>query len=161
MNPPCPPPWSPVLFVVDPNLRSTDAARSAPDACGDAPAEVAGGDVDGAEARLLQAQSQLSTATDDIRVEVERARQRAIETQHVVRLYVDRMLPAARAQIESAQIGYETGRNSFQALIDAERSLRTLEIRYQEAIAALGQRHAELKRATGRMPGLREEGGKR
>jgi len=116
------------------------------------------GAVEQSEARLRQSQLQLDTASDEIRVEVERARQRAIEAQHVVRLYRERLLPAARAQIEAARIGYETGRNSFQSLIDAERSVRTLEIRYQEALAELGQRRAELQRAIGHIPGITDEG---
>lgn len=113
-----------------------------------------GGAVEQAEARLRQSQLQLANTTDEVLVEVERARQRAIEAQYVVRLYQERLLPAARAQIEAARIGYETGRNSFQALIDAERSVRALEIRYQEALAELGQRRAELQRAIGHIPGI-------
>lgn len=116
------------------------------------------GAVDQAEARLAQARSQLLSADDEVQVEVERARQRLIEANHVVRLYRERLLPAARAQIEAARIGYETGRNGFQALIDAERSVRTVEIAHQEAIATLGQRRAELDHAIGRVPGLPLEG---
>ena len=107
-----------------------------------------------ARARLASARARLAAADDAIRVEVERARQHLIEARHVVRLYDEQLLPAVRGQIEAAQIGYETGRNGFQALIDAERSLRTLEIEHQNAIAAYGQRAAELERAIGRIPGL-------
>lgn len=117
------------------------------------------GAVEQAEARLAQASSQLLSADDEVRVEVERARQRLIEAQHVVHLYRERLLPAARAQIEAARIGYETGRNGFQALIDAERSVRSVEIQYQDAISTLGQRRAELDHAVGRIPGLSPEGG--
>jgi len=116
------------------------------------------GAVDQAEARLAQARSRLLSADDEVQVDVERARQRLIEAHHVVRLYRERLLPAARAQIEAARIGYETGRNGFQALIDAERSVRTVEIAHQEAIATLGQRRAELDHAIGRVPGLPQEG---
>jgi len=69
-----------------------------------------------------------------------------------------RLIPAAQAQIEAAGFGYDTGRSSFQALIDAERSLRTLEIEYEEALAGLGQRAAELDRASGILPGLGQRG---
>lgn len=117
------------------------------------------GAVEQAEARLAQARSTLLGADDEIRVEVERARQQFIEAHHVVRLYRERLLPAVRAHIEAARIGYETGRNGFQALIDAERSVRRLEIEHQEAIATVGQRRAELDRAVGRIPGLPRDGG--
>jgi len=116
------------------------------------------GAVDEAEARLLEEQYELRVVADEVRVEVESARQRLLEAQHVVRLYRGRLLPAARAQIEAARIGYETGRNTFQALIDAERSVRTLDIEYQRALAQLGQRQAELERVVGRVSGVAEMG---
>ena len=117
------------------------------------------GAIDEASARLGQAGAELESLTDEVRVHAEQSRQRVIEAQHVVRVYQERLLPAARAQIEAAQFGYETGRNSFQALIDAERGLRTLEIQYEEAIAVLGQRQADLQHARGKMPGVAEDGG--
>jgi outer membrane protein TolC len=108
--------------------------------------------VEQAEARLSETEAMLARMEDDVRVEVEHARERLIEAQHVVHLYRDRLLPAARAQIDAARAGYETGQNSFQALVDAERSLRTSEINYHEALAQVGQRRAELSRAIGEMP---------
>ncbi len=116
------------------------------------------GAVDEAHARAEQAAAELSSMHDGVRVEVEQARQRVLEAQHVVHLYQVRLIPAARAQIEAAGFGYDTGRSSFQALIDAERSLRTLEIEYEGALAGLGQRAAELDRASGIVPGLGDEG---
>jgi outer membrane protein TolC len=71
-----------------------------------------------------------------------------------VRLFRDRLLPAARDQVGAARSGFETGRNSFLALIDAERNLRNVELGYEEALASLGHRRAELDRALGRIPGL-------
>lgn len=118
------------------------------------------GAADGAEARLAQARSELASVDDEIRVEVERARQRLIEARDVVRLYQERLLPAARAQIEAATIGYETGTTGFQALIDSERTVRAAEIEHQEAIATLGQRRAELDYAVGRVAGISTEGDK-
>ncbi|HSN81999.1 MAG TPA: TolC family protein [Polyangiales bacterium] len=117
------------------------------------------GAVDEAEARAQQAAAELTAMRDDVRVEVDQARQRMLEARHVVRLYQERLIPAARAQIDAAEFGYETGRNSFQALIDAERSLRTLEIQYEDSLADLGQRAAELDRARGIVPGISAEGG--
>lgn len=115
--------------------------------------------VEETEARIAQAQSDLLTVSDEIRVEVEKARQRFIEAGHVVHLYRDRLLPAARAQIDAARSGYVTGQAGFQALIDSERSLRNVELNFQEALATLGQWRAELVRALGRIPGVAREGG--
>jgi outer membrane protein TolC len=118
------------------------------------------GAVDEAEARAEQAAAELSTKRDEVRVEVDQARQRLLEAQHILQLYQERLIPAARAQIDAAEFGYETGRSSFQALIDAERSLRTLQIEYEDSLASLGQRAAELDRARGVVPGIRAEGGR-
>jgi outer membrane protein TolC len=116
------------------------------------------GAVEQAEAHKAQLHAQLLSETDAIRVEVEVARQRLLEAQQVLRLQRDRLLPAARAQIEAARIGYETGSSSFQALIDAERSLRSVDLGYQVALAELGQRRAELARAMGRILGKTSQG---
>lgn len=112
------------------------------------------GSVDQANAELGRARADLEALSDEVRTEVDQSRQRVLEAQHVLVLYQKRLLPAARAQIEAARAGYEAGRNSFQALIDSERSLRTLEIQYEEALAMFGQRSAELSRALGETPGL-------
>lgn len=117
------------------------------------------GAVDEAQARAEQASAELSVKRDEVRVEVDQARQRVLEAAHVVQLYETRLIPAVRAQIDAAGVGYDTGRNSFQALIDAERSLRTLQIEYEEVLASLGQRAAELDRVRGILPGLGNQGG--
>lgn len=118
------------------------------------------GGVEAAEAKIAQAKAELVSTRDAIRVDVEQARQRLLEAGQVARLYRDRLLPAARAQIEAAKSGYVTGQTSFQALIDAERSLRNEELAYQETLASVGERRAELLQALGRLPGLAEQGGK-
>ncbi|HET6611793.1 MAG TPA: TolC family protein [Kofleriaceae bacterium] len=112
--------------------------------------------VEQAEARLSQSRSQIAALEDRIRAEVETARQKLIEAQHVIHLYRERLIPTVRAQIEAAQVAYATGRGSFQALIDAERSLRSIQLSYEEAVATLARRQAELSRATGQIPGLPE-----
>jgi outer membrane protein TolC len=106
------------------------------------------------EARAAHAQSdaELAALADAVRVEVATARERLMAALDEVRLYRERLLPTAEAQIEAARIGYTTGRSGFQALVDAERSLRTLELGYQMRLAELGQRRAELDRAVGRVP---------
>lgn len=118
------------------------------------------GSVEQAKAARAQSEALLESESDDIGVEVERARQRVIEAQRVVLVYRDRLLPAARAQIEVARIGYSTGQNSFQALIDAERSVRNLELDHEQALADLGRAWAELERAIGRIAALPKDGGR-
>lgn len=116
--------------------------------------------VDRAKADLAALQAAHARHLDDIRVQVERARQLAIESEKEVDLYEQRLLPAARAQVQAARIGYQTGRNGFQALIDAERALRRIDLELEDARAERGRRRADLERAIGRVPGLppRKEG---
>ncbi len=110
--------------------------------------------VDEAQARLEQARSQRLAIEDQVRLGVQSGADRFAEAVHVARLFSDRLLPAARDQVDAARSAFETGRSSFLALIDAERSLLSDELGYQEALADVGRRRAEFDRALGRMPGL-------
>jgi outer membrane protein, heavy metal efflux system len=114
--------------------------------------------VEASEARITEVETKLLGQSDEIRVQVEESRQRVLEAAEVVRLYRERLMPAARAQIEAARASYVTGNGMFQSLIEAERSLRNVELEYQEALATLGQNRAQLLRTLGRIPGLPAEG---
>jgi len=107
-----------------------------------------------AEARLAGARSQQLAIEDDVRLAIQMGVDRLAEARHVKHLYRDRLLPAARDHVNAARSGFETGRNSFLALIDAQRNLLGAELGYEEALANLGRRRAELDRALGRIPGL-------
>lgn len=110
--------------------------------------------VEEAQARLEQARSQRVAIEDDVRFGVQSGADRFAEAHHVAELFRDRLLPAARDQVEAARSGFESGRNSFLALIDAERNLLDVELGQAEALANLSRRRAELDRAVGRIPGL-------
>lgn len=110
--------------------------------------------VDEAEARLEAARSRHVAIEDEVRLGVQSGMDRLEEARHVQRLYRDLLLPAARDQVDAARSGFETGRNSFLALIDAQRNLLNVELGYEEALSNLGRRRAELDRASGRLPGL-------
>jgi outer membrane protein TolC len=114
-----------------------------------------------AEARLQRLRRDEERLIDDIRVEVDQARTRLVEARRVVELFRERIVPAARDQVAAARAGFESGKNSFQVLIDAERNLRSVELRSQMALADVQRRQAELDRATGHIPGLPREGGAR
>jgi outer membrane protein TolC len=110
-----------------------------------------------AEAALRRVESERLALEDAIRLEVYQTEQRMLEAAHVVELYRSRLIPASGDQIRAARAGFETGQNSFLALIDAERNQRNVELGYQEALTSYYQRLAERDRALGRIPGLPPE----
>ncbi len=63
-----------------------------------------------------------------------------------------RVLPAARARLEAVRSGYVTGRSSFEAVVEAERSLRDAELKQYLAQAELFKRRAALDRLMGVTP---------
>lgn len=112
-----------------------------------------------AEAMLASAQSDQQRLQDQIRSEVEQVYHLVVEAHHIVELHQNRLIPAARDQVEAARAGFDSGKNSFVAVIEAEKNLRTVELRYQEAIASYYQRLARLDRAVGRIPFSSSQGG--
>jgi cobalt-zinc-cadmium efflux system outer membrane protein len=105
-----------------------------------------------AEARLARAQAELAATEDRIRAEVRNAATGVREAHHLLAIFASRLLPAARDQVKAARSGFETGRGSFLGAIDAERSLRDVELGREQAVADLHRKQAELDRAMGRLP---------
>ena len=110
--------------------------------------------VEEAQARLEQVRHERFAIEDEVRLGVQSGADRLAEAGHVLRLFRDRLIPAAADQVAAARSGFETGRNSFLALIDAERNLLSVELGYEKALASLGQRRAELDQELGHLPGL-------
>jgi len=109
-----------------------------------------------AEALLAGAESERAGREDEVRSEVRQAAARLEEAQHVVELYRSRLLPASADQVRAARSGFETGRNSFLALIEAEKNQRTVELGHQQSRADFETCRAQLDHALGRVPGLGE-----
>jgi len=108
-----------------------------------------------ASARLRQRRAELDARIDQVRFEVESAWDRASERREVVRLYEQKILPAAEANVESARINYTAGKVDFLRLVEAERQLRQQQDKYHETVAEYHRRMAQLQRAVGR--GMRDE----
>lgn len=106
-----------------------------------------------AEAELAAARARVVRLEDAVAAEVETAVAELAETGHIVALYTSRLLPAAGDQVESARAGFETGQNSFLALIEAEKNLRSVELGYQEVLADYHRRLAGLAHALGLVAG--------
>lgn len=119
------------------------------------------GAVEEAAAQRARFESEATRLSDKARTEVAVALKRLEEARHVVRLFEERLLPVAHAQIDAARAGFVVSQNDFVAVIGAERSLRSTELSYQTARADWDRRRAELDRALGRIPGLDPKEGAR
>jgi outer membrane protein, heavy metal efflux system len=106
-----------------------------------------------ANARVAQARATVERAVDEIRVEVMQAHRELVQARHVAHLYDERLLPAARAQVDAALAGFTTGANDFPAVIQAQRSLREVQLAAYRAHADAWKRQAMLDRVAGRTGG--------
>jgi outer membrane protein TolC len=102
-----------------------------------------------AEAQLAQRVAQLNQQTNQVAFEVEQAYAQVRESEQAVRLYREKILPAARENVKSAQSAYVTGKTPFVSLIEAQRSLVDLRDRSYAVAAEYQRRLAALERAVG------------
>jgi outer membrane protein TolC len=112
----------------------------------------------GDESRAMRAQfeSEAARLSDAARTQVYVALKQLQESEHVLGLFEQRLLPLGRQQIDAARAGFTTSETSFMAVISAERNLRSVELDYQMTRAECDRHRAELDRALGRIPGLDE-----
>lgn len=113
---------------------------------------------DEARAQLQGLQQDEARLVDEVRVEVEEARAGLVEAHHGLTIFRERLLPAVRDQVTAARAGFAAGRNSFSTVLEAERALRSAQLRLEEARADVYRRQAELARALGHIPALPSEG---
>jgi outer membrane protein TolC len=102
-----------------------------------------------ARARLRQLELAREHRVVEIENDAHAAREELSSSLAVLKVQTQRVLAAARAQLDSARAGYIAGRNEFQALIEAERSVRNAELRFQRALADVVRRRAALESAMG------------
>jgi cobalt-zinc-cadmium efflux system outer membrane protein len=82
---------------------------------------------------------------------VQSAYEQLRETQEVVRLFNDKILPTSRENIQSARAGYIAGKIDFLRLIEANRQFYRQQEKYLDATAEYQRRAAALERAVGGM----------
>lgn len=99
--------------------------------------------------RVSKMQAEYAQQVDNIRHDVQTAFARVDASRKTVRLYADKILPAAESNVASANAGYVAGRVDFLRLIEAQRELLELQEKHQEATAEFHRRQAELERAVG------------
>lgn len=102
-----------------------------------------------AESRLAQRRAELARQTDQVYFQVQETYEQIIESEKTVRLYEKQIVPAAEANVKSAQAAYVAGSVPFLSLISAQRELVMIRDRSYEAIADYYRRRAVLERVTG------------
>lgn len=105
-----------------------------------------------AAGRLVEAEARRRAKEDEIRSAVRQAFERLREAHHVVVLYENRLLPAARDNVRAVRAGVEAATDDYLALISAQRELRDAELGYEKARATVQRRLALLARHVGRFP---------
>jgi outer membrane protein TolC len=110
-------------------------------------------DVQAAEARAAEARATADGTGDAIRTDVVRTHSALVEALHVVHLYDERLLPAARAEVDAALGDFAAGQGDFAAVLDAARGLREIELGAARARADAWDQEAALDRALGRTGG--------
>jgi outer membrane protein TolC len=109
--------------------------------------------VERAEADAARARSEAAKTEDAVRVDVARARDRVLGSEHVLHVYDAELLPLGKARVDAARAGFVADQNNFDVVIGAERALRSVELDREQMIADAWRRRAELDRALGRLPG--------
>ena len=69
-----------------------------------------------------------------------------------VRLYRDGLLPKAKQSLELSYTAYRAGEMDFLEVLDAQRQLLDIQIRYERARTDLAVKQAEIERLTGKEP---------
>jgi len=105
-----------------------------------------------AEAERAAAAARRDALADRIASQAVAAATRLAEMRHVVELYESRLLPAARDQVAAARSGLSAGTVDFPTTIEAEKTLRSVELAREEARIDLVRRRLDLDRALGRLP---------
>lgn len=91
----------------------------------------------------------IAAARNQVRQEVEQAVARLSAASSVVRTYKQEVLEGARRLLESAKTGFRTGLTPVTAVLEAQRTYRTIFTGYTNAQVEQALARAELERATG------------
>ncbi|MBV6458645.1 MAG: Cobalt-zinc-cadmium resistance protein CzcC [Fimbriimonadaceae bacterium] len=109
--------------------------------------------------RILQAEEsaraqelRLTAARNQVRLGISQAvfRLRAAET--LLREFKDGMMDEAKQLFEATQRGFQLGQSTITALLEAQRTYRTVETEYIDALVSHHQAKAQLDRAVGTLP---------
>jgi cobalt-zinc-cadmium efflux system outer membrane protein len=102
-----------------------------------------------AQARIAQRRAELDSRIDQVSLQLQEAYEQVVESEKIVHLYEQTILPASRNNVAAARSAYETAKAPFLSLIEAERNEVTVLDRYYESVADYFRRRATLERVIG------------
>jgi outer membrane protein TolC len=102
-----------------------------------------------AEALRDRARSERASLESEVRTAVAIGALRVRAARRTLALTHDRLLPAARDALQAARAAFESGEEPLGDVLEAEASLRELELEEHRALAELDRRTTELRSATG------------
>ena len=104
----------------------------------------------------LRMAAELAAGVDEVMLQVTEAYEMVTESHRIIQLYEAEFLPAAQQSLDAARVGYQADKNDFLTLLTAENDLITLQLEYEESLAQYHRRRADLSRAVGSFPTVRE-----
>ena len=102
-----------------------------------------------ARAKLRETEWRLRERTVQVQAAVQQAFDRVQESRQVLKLYRDRLLPVAEANLEAAIADYQSGSGDFLTLVTAEKNLIQTQLRTAQALADYHRYLAYLARLVG------------
>jgi outer membrane protein, heavy metal efflux system len=108
-----------------------------------------------AEFRVRQRRAEYQQRLLEVQYDVQAALERIDEGQQVLKLYTEKLLPAARQNVEAAQSNYGVGKGTFQELVQSQRQLVMVRDKWLEAQVEYARQRSELQRAIGGAETLR------
>jgi len=84
-----------------------------------------------------------------LKEEVQIAYDRVHESQHILGLYKDKLLPLAKESVQTAQSDYQAGKGNFLTLIHSEKNHLHTQLQAEQALTNSYKRLAELESAVG------------
>ncbi len=102
-----------------------------------------------ATAKLQNQRARYANLADQARFEVQSAYAELVESDRLLRLYDEKILPTAKQYVQSSRANYTAGKTDFLRLVDAQRQLYGQWEKFYQAQTDYHRRQAALTRAVG------------
>lgn len=102
------------------------------------------------EAEKSRAEAAHQAAINETVLRIKEVLVRFQASRRLARLYQSGILPLAEQSLEAAAIGYQTKKNDFLTLIDAQKTLKEFDLTYARTLTEIQKSLAELEEITGK-----------